>query len=194
MCCERELSLRYALGASGVFHSLRFSYTERMAGSTLLSILGGILLLGGLVGIVLPVLPAVPLAWLGFALFALATDFANVSLFTVLVFLALSLLTIAFDVALPVYGAKRFNASKLALLGAGLGVIVGIVFLGPIGIIAGPLVGAIAGEVLSGKEWRESIRASAGVVAGILTNLVLKVVLILTMVGFCVVALFSWTL
>lgn len=151
--------------------------------------LSGLMLLGGLLGIVLPLLPAVPLAWLGFALYAYVTGFTEIPLLTVLVFLALSVVSAGCDIILPAYGAKRLNASKLAVLGSALGVVVGVVFLGPLGIIVGPLVGAGVGELLSGKEWKESIRASAGVVAGILVNMLLKIALILTMIGFFIVAL-----
>ena len=145
----------------------------------------------GLVGIFLPLLPGVPLAWLGLFIYAFATGFTAIPLLHIFIFLFLTLLTIAIDIAAPIIGAKKYDASKYGLGGAGLGFLIGVATLGPLGVIAGPLLGAFAGELLSGKTSEKASRSAWGVFLGFLAGSLLKLIIVLAMAGFLLISFFS---
>lgn len=154
------------------------------------AIVCAILLLVGLAGVILPILPGIPLAWAGLFIYAIGTGFDRISLTTTIVFLALTLLAMALDFVLPMLGAKKYKASRLGMFGAFAGFTVGIFVLGIWGVILGPAIGALIGELLSKKKPRQALRASFGTLLGFLTGTLLKVVIILTMAGFFIASLF----
>lgn len=144
----------------------------------------------GFCGVFLPFLPGVPVAWLGLFAFAFYHKFTIISLPAVIIFLILSILTSAIDIAAPLLGAKKYDASKFGIAGAALGFLTGVITLGPIGIIAGPLLGAFLGEVWAGKESERAWRSAFGAFLGFLAGSLIKVVLIFMMIGYFILALF----
>ncbi|MBU6142193.1 DUF456 family protein [Patescibacteria group bacterium] len=162
-----------------------------MTGEVLLLIFAFALVVSGLVvGIAVPILPGVPMAWLGMVLFAYATHFAVITWRTLLLFLVFVIVALLIDFVAPLIGARRYHASKYGLYGAGLGVLFGMVLLGPIGILIGPAAGAVIGELAYGKEPDEAIESSKGALLGFLAGSLIKFVLILVMLGFMLSALF----
>ena len=147
-----------------------------------------LLMIIGLAGVLLPFLPGVPLAWLGFFIYAYSTDFKEISLTTTLVFLGLTILSILLEFALPLLGAKKYHASKHGMAGAAMGLAIGPFLLGPIGIVAGPFVGAVAGEFLNGNK-KHALMAGGGTFVGFLLSLLLKLILTLVMIGFFIFSL-----
>ena len=158
--------------------------------TVVLAIICAILMLVGLLGVILPLLPGIPLAWLGLFIYAIGTGFDRVSLTNVIIFLILTLLALALDFILPMLGAKKYKASRLGVFGAFAGFTVGIFVLGIWGVILGPAVGALIGELLSRKKPQQALRASLGTLLGFITGTLLKIVIILTMAGFFTASLF----
>ena len=124
-----------------------------------------LLMLAGIVCIVIPILPDTLVAWLGLLIFAAGTHFSRISVVITLLFLGAALLGILFEYLLPVIGAKRYHASRYGLIGAALGLLLGPFIFGPAGIFAGPLLGAISGEYLAGRQ-EQSLRSGFGVFIG----------------------------
>ena len=116
-----------------------------------LIILGAVCLLGGLIGSLLPVLPGPPLSYGGLLLlhFTERVEFTTTQL---IVWFMLVLLTIAFDYLLPIWGVKKWNGSRWGNWGCVAGTLAGVFFFPPWGILIGPFVGAIAGELLLGRR------------------------------------------
>ncbi len=105
----------------------------------------------GLAGTVLPVLPGVALIFGGIALAAWIDGFARISLWVVLVLGVLAAIAFAVDYLAAVLGAKRAGASRLAVLGAAIGAVVGL-FAGLIGVVVLPFVGAVLGEFIARRD------------------------------------------
>jgi hypothetical protein len=101
---------------------------------------------------------------------------SGVSWITILVLVLLFALAQGSDFACGMLGAKKYGASKWGVLGAMIGAIVGIFFSIP-GIILGPLIGALAFELIAGKELRDATNASWGTFLGTLLGLVVRVAL-----------------
>ena len=151
---------------------------------------GAALLVGlGLVGLFLPGLPGAPLILMGLILGAWANDFTYVGLWTIVVLTVLAGLTYAVDFWATMFGAKKFGASKRAVIGAIIGAIVGI-FLGFPGVIFGPFIGAVIGELLAQRNLRQATRAGFGATIGLVLGAALKLAIAFAMIGIFVVARF----
>ncbi len=141
-----------------------------------------IMILVGIAGVILPALPGLPLVFIGMLLAAWAGDFQQIGWVTLVVLGLLTLLSVAVDFFATLVGAKRVGASKKALWGAVLGTFVGI-FFGPIGLFAGPFVGALLGELWHGKEIGQATKVGLGTWLGIVLGIVLKLGVAFAMLG-----------
>lgn len=161
-----------------------------MIGEVILIIIAFAMVVSGAIGVALPFLPGIPVSWLGLLVFAYATGFAAVTWKALWIFLGLTLLTFAIDFIAPLIGAKQYQASRYGILGAMLGFLFGFILLGPIGIFVGPVLGAIAGEVISGKSGDDALLSSRGLLLGFLAGGAIKLSLIFVMLGYLIFALF----
>ena len=144
----------------------------------------------GLVGLVLPAIPGAPLIFAGLLLAAWAEGFSYVGIWTIVALAILALLTYGVDFWATMFGAKKFGASKRAIIGALLGAIAGI-FIGFPGVIFGPFIGAVIGELSARRNLQQAARAGMGATIGLVLGAALKIALALTMLGiFAVVRFF----
>lgn len=144
--------------------------------------LSAILILAGLAGTVVPTLPGVPLVFAGMLLAAWADHFQHVGTFTLIVLGGLSLLALAIDFVAGLLGAKRVGASPHAIWGAMIGTVVGL-FFGLPGIVFGPFLGAVAGELLVGSRLDRAAHVGVGTWLGLLFGTLAKIALCFTMLG-----------
>jgi len=151
-------------------------------------VLAGLLVLAGLAGAILPALPGVPLVFGGLLLAAWADDFQRVSWVVLLALGVLTVLSFAIDFAATAMGAKRVGASRLAVVGALIGTLAGFV-LGLPGLIFGPFVGAVTGEMLTHGEVQKATRAGFATWVGLIFGTLTKLALIFTMLG---IFAFAW--
>jgi uncharacterized protein len=140
----------------------------------------------GLAGSILPFLPGPPLIVAGALVYAFATNWTPIGIGRLIILGVLAVLAYVLSHVAGALGAKRFGGSWWAVVGALVGAVVGV-FFGPLGLLFGPVIGAIAGEFLrSGNlegSTRSGIGALVGLAAGIVANLGLAIVM---------VALFLW--
>jgi len=150
-----------------------------------------ILIFAGLAGLVLPALPGAPLLFLGLVAAAWAEEFAYVGWTTLTVLGGLALLAYAVDFAAGAFGAKRFGASGRAVAGAALGTLLGL-FFGLPGVVFGPFVGAVAGELTVNRDLRGAGKAGIGATLGLALGAAAKIALAFVMLGiFLTVRLFA---
>src|SRR3546814_3249766 len=114
-------------------------------------VLAALMVIVGLAGTILPALPGLPLVFGGMLLAAWADGFERVEWWWLLVLGALTALSMVIDFWATAAGAKRVGASRKAGVGGVAGTVGGM-FFGRIGWLAGPLVGALAGEPVPGAE------------------------------------------
>jgi uncharacterized protein YqgC (DUF456 family) len=111
-------------------------------------VLGWLAIVLGLLGNLLPILPGAPLMLVGMILIAYLDGFELIGGGTLVFLGVLTALTLLVDLVASMWGAARVGASKLALVGATIGTVVGL-FFGLIGVLFAPFFGAMAGELLA---------------------------------------------
>ena len=144
-------------------------------------VIGALLLLVGLAGCIVPVVPGTPLSFAGLLLLwgARGWDAEAFGWPTVVVLGLATVVVTILDYVTPVVGAKKYGASKAGVWGSIIGMIVGLVGLlpvGPLGMLVGAFVGAWIGETLAGKEGAAALKAAWGVFVGTVVGVVLKLV------------------
>ena len=150
-------------------------------------LLAALLVIVGLIGTVLPALPGLPLVYAGMLLAAWAEGFQRIGIPMLVLLGLLTLLSLGIDLWATAHGAKRVGASRLAIIGAMLGMLGGLLF-GPIGLLVGPFAGALAGELLQRRSLaREHLGQAAkvgfGTWFGIILGTALKLALAFAMLG-----------
>ena len=79
------------------------------------------------------------------------------------------------DIFIPIIGAKKFGGGKGSTYGAIIGLVMGILFLGPFGILIGPFLGAFFGELIVNKNNKKgALNAAFGSLIGFLSGVFLK--------------------
>jgi uncharacterized protein YqgC (DUF456 family) len=145
-----------------------------------LIILSGILMVAGIIGCILPVLPGPPLSYTGLLLLQLSSKHPFTAQFLIL-YAILTVLVTVLDFVIPVYCTKRFKGSKYGVIGCAVGLILGVFFFPPLGIIIGPVIGAFIGELLMNKASDKAIKSAIGSFLGFLGSTSIKLILTLTM-------------
>lgn len=133
-----------------------------------------LLLIGGIVGCVLPILPGAPLAYAGLLLLHF-TDKACFSTTQLISWLIIVVILQVIDYITPLLGSKYSGGTDSGNRGCIAGTFLGLFFM-PWGIIFGPFIGAIAGELLGGRDLPHAIKAGIGSLIGFLLGTLLKVI------------------
>ncbi|NLK48956.1 MAG: DUF456 domain-containing protein [Bacteroidales bacterium] len=141
---------------------------------TLLIILAFILIIIGILGSILPVLPGVPVSYVGILLLHFTEKVQFTTQFLIF-WLVMVILVQVLDYLVPIWGTKKFGGSKRGIWGCAIGMVVGL-FFGPWGIILGPFLGAIVGELSGGKQTQSAIKAGFGSFIGFLLGVISKLI------------------
>jgi uncharacterized protein len=148
----------------------------QLAGTSLAWLTTSCLLLVGLVGCVVPVLPGhwfLLLAAVGHRLM-LGAEGSGLAWWSFLILLAMMAISQAMEIMSGAAGAKWFGGTKWGALGALVGTLVGLFFL-PLGLLAGPLLGAFGFELaFARREAKAAVASGIGSVAGTVVGMVVK--------------------
>ena len=142
----------------------------------------------GLLGTVLPVIPGTTIILAAAVTHRLMLGASKgISWWGIALLVLLTLVSYAVDFLSSYFGAKYFGASRWGIAGAIVGGFVGI-FTGFVTLLFLPLVGAIVGEVIAGKQLMRAGKAGWGTLLGTLAGMLGKVVIGLAMVCWWLVA------
>ena len=140
----------------------------------LLLLLGAFFIILGIIGAFIPILPGPITSWVGLLLI----HFTNVISFNwtfILSTLVIAVVVYILDYIIPALGTKKFGGSKYGIIGTTVGLLVGLIFLGPFGIIVGPFIGAFIGELIHDNEnSNRALKAAFGSLIGFLFSTGLK--------------------
>lgn len=163
----------------------------------LLIVLGAICLLLGLVGCVAPVVPGVPLSYLGLLLLHW-TERVQFSWQFLVVWGVVVVVIQILDYFIPAWGTKKLGGTKYGVWGSTIGLFAGFL-MGPLGIIIGPFVGAVVGELIyfnrhpqntigppKNTNFNRALRAGFGSFVGLLAGTLVKVICCGVMIAYFV--------
>lgn len=156
--------------------------------SIVLWALGVVLVVVGLVGIVMPALPGHLLIFVGLVLSAWADGFSRVGFWTLGVIGAVALASYGIDFAAVALGTRRLGATPRAMTGAAIGTLLGL-FFGLPGIIIGPFLGAVIGELTATKDFARAGKAGVAAWIGFAIGTAVKVGLAFLMIAIFLAAL-----
>ena len=143
-----------------------------------IQILAVILGIAGLAGCLLPVLPGPPLSFLGLLLLFFLPDSTMKWSFLLLWGIIAAVVTVL-DYLVPAYFTKLTGGSPAATRFALAGMLLGIVFFPPLGMILGAFLGALLGEIWYNKTDKGisgSLKPAFGSFLGFLFGIGLKLV------------------
>ena len=152
---------------------------------TLLIILALVFGIVGLLGAVLPALPGAPLSYIGLLLLlpCEGADISSVTLWVTGVFLVIVSIL---DYIAPAWLTNLSGGGKQATRGSMAGLIAGLFFFPPIGLIVGPFVGAFIGELMEGSSKGKALKVALMSFVGFLLTTGLKIIysgVLLFMIG-----------
>lgn len=139
-------------------------------------IIASLFFIAGVAGTILPGLPGAPLILLGMIIYGLFTGFYDLPVwFYIFQGVAVGLIFLI-DYAANVWGVRRYGGSRAAVWGSLAGVLAGVLLLGPLGIILGPFIGAVAGEMTARKPFPQAVRVGIGTLLGLAGGTALKLI------------------
>jgi len=136
--------------------------------------LGFIIALIAIAGSILPVIPGPPLSLLSLLIISFEKDWQPFSSNFLIIMGIIALVLVVIDYIVPAIGAKKFGASRIGLAGSIIGMIIGFFVFPPFGIFIGTFLGAVIGELISGKKGEAAIKIGIGTFVGNLAGIALK--------------------
>ena len=155
-----------------------------------LVIIAFLLLVGGILGAVLPILPGPPLSYIGLLLMQWS-GYGGFSIAFLVIWAAIAAAVTIMDYFLPAMLAKRFGGSRYAVVGSFLGLLAGIFIFPPFGMIAGPFLGALAGELIHNrKDGAAALKVAFGAFLAFIVGSGAKIIVSSIMLFFAIKAMF----
>ena len=146
------------------------------------------LIIVGIAGTVLPLLPGAILVFGGIVLAAWIDDFTRIPVWLLVILGILTAIAWAVELIAAALGAKKAGASKLAVIGAAIGTLMGI-FTGLWGLLFMPLAGAAIGEFVAQRDLLRAGTVGVATWIGLLVGTAIKLAIVFAMVGVLIVAL-----
>ena len=146
-----------------------------------LLLISALALVAGIVCCFIPILPGPLIAYAG--LLCMIPTEKSPSVSVLCLFGVVVVLVAVLDYVVPAMGAKKFNCSKFGVWGCMIGTIAGVFFL-PFGLLLGPFLGAVAGELIARKTFAAALKGGVGAFLGFLTSVFLKVAACLLMLAY----------
>lgn len=155
----------------------------------ILAIICGLL---GLAGCILPVLPGPPLTYVGLLLLNWS-GYAQFDTTSLVVWAVVTVVVTVIDFLLTPWMTKCFGGSKAGTWGAMLGLLVGFFIPLPfVGIILGPFLGALAGELLvARKQSGAAFKSALGAFLSFFVGTGIKLIACVAMIVACITAI-TW--
>ena len=142
----------------------------------------------GLIGTVIPALPGTTIILAAAIIHrAMVGAESGIGWKTMIILVLLTLVSYVFDFVGGYFGTKYFGATRWGTFGAILGALIGLLF-GVIGLFAGPVIGAVAGEFIAGKRMIDAGRAGWGSLLGNLGAMIGRLAIALVMIAIFLIA------
>ena len=137
----------------------------------------------GFLGTIFPSLPGLPLLWTVVVLYGLTTQFKTIDINFLILTTLLVVLVIFLDIIASVRGTKKLEISAWGVLGAIAGGVIGSGFHSLPVLVILPIVGAVIGEGISGRDAVYRIETSNYHLVGFVGGTIVKAGVAVTIIG-----------
>jgi len=141
-----------------------------------------LLFLVGMAGAIFPLLPGVLAIYPAFFIYGFFISFAPFGIWFWTIQTLIVVVVFVADYAVNAWGVKRFGGSKASIVGSTIGLIAGPFVIPAFGLLLGPLLGAIIGELLAGSNLNQSLKVGFGSIVGLFSSTAVKIILQLIMI------------
>ncbi|MCK5053765.1 MAG: DUF456 domain-containing protein [Anaerolineales bacterium] len=148
-----------------------------------ITILLGLAMLIGLASTIIPVIPDLGLILISALGYGLLVGWGENGWWLFAIIVVLGLGGQAAEMVVSGMGARRGGASWLSTFGGLAAGVIGLLVLGPIGLIAGLLIGTFLLEFMRHNNTEEALRAMFGMGVGYGASFIVKFLLGLVMIG-----------
>ncbi len=132
-----------------------------------------LILLLGVIGCFVPIIPGPPISYGALLVFHFFSSY-NIDEKTLWLSAFIVIVVTVFDLWLQIYGVKKFGGTKKAVNGSIIGLIIGIFFFPPFGIIIGPFLGAFIGAKMDDPDINKALKIALGALAGFVVGTLVK--------------------
>jgi len=136
-------------------------------------VLGLILCITGLLGSFIPIIPGPITSWFGLLVINFESS-TELNYSFLLITLMIAVFVFALDIIIPIIGLKKFGGTKKGMIGATIGLLLGLIILGPLGILIGTFLGALSGEMTGDLKLGKAVKASVGTLIGFIAGVTMK--------------------
>ncbi len=153
----------------------------------ILIIVTALLMVIGFLGTIFPHLPGLPLLWSVVVIYGITTQFEKIDANFLILATLLVMLVFLLDLIASIRGTKKLEASFWGVGGALAGGIIGAGFNSLAILVILPIVGAVIGELVSGRDAIYKIETENYHLVGFVGGTIVKVAVGITLIG-----LFLW--
>jgi len=136
--------------------------------------LGSVAVVLGLIGCFVPILPGPIVSYLGLIFISILKKWKAYSPAFLIIVGIVTLAATVIDYILPILTSKKKGATKAGTWGSVIGMIAGIFFFPPFGMLIGAFVGAVVGELIFNKERKNALKAGWGIFLGTILSIFIK--------------------
>lgn len=136
----------------------------------------------GMAGAVFPILPGALAIYAAFFVYGFFISWEPFGFWFWSIQTIIVVVLFAADYAVNAWGVKKFGGSKASVWGSTIGIIIGPFVIPAFGLILGPLLGAIIGEMSAGSDLKKSFMVGLGALVGLFSSMVVKFILQLGMI------------
>jgi len=116
----------------------------------------------GMAGAVYPILPGALAIYAAFFVYGLMVSFEPFGwVFWTIQTLIVAVLFLA-DYAVNAWGVKRYGGSRASVIGSTIGAIAGPFVIPAFGLVIGPFLGAVIGEMMAGSDLKRAVEVGWG--------------------------------
>ena len=160
-----------------------------------LIVLAFVLLAAGLLGVIVPALPGPPLSYAGLLILQWSrfaeSGVRSFSLAFLLLWAGITAAVTILDYILPPLLTRKFGGSRAAEIGSFAGLLAGMFLFPPVGLIAGPFLGALAGELIhSSGNGPRAFKAALGAFVAFIAGSGAKLIVCALMIYYAVKVMF----
>lgn len=146
-----------------------------------------LLMVIGFLGTIFPTFPGLPLLWSVVVIYGIATQFKEIDTNFLILTTLLIVLVLLLDLIASVRGTRKLQASFWGVAGALAGGVIGAGFNSLPVLVILPIVGAVIGELVSGRDAIYKIETENFHLVGFVGGTIVKVA-----VGVTIIGLFLW--